>query len=178
MSTLSNLANPFSEESRLAWHEYLLSSGTNRFRPALERMILIRDLLTSARKASNSDEYKLKYVAKKKYHLDQGTLTIHAGAGGTLQTVLTDHQAYDIIVRSHLNLNHTGTDKTMADIGATYYGITRQEVSWLLQHCSTCVKNRTQKQWAPIRPIVVSELFGRVQIDLIDFSMQPDGPYK
>lgn len=54
-----------------------------------------------------------------------------------------------------------------------YYGISRQEVEWLPKHCSTCTVKRSQIKTAPMKLIVVSSLFERVQIDLIDMSSTP-----
>lgn len=177
MSALSNLTSLFSPEALLAWHKFLLTSR-NRFRPTVEKMILIRDLLSGARTAGNDNEYRLKYEAKKRYRLEDGALQICPRGGGFFKTVVADEQVFDVIVRGHIGLSHTGRDKTLADAGFIYYGITREEIAWVLHQCRTYSKIQSQRQRAPVRPVVVSNLFERVQVDLIDMISQPDGSYR
>jgi len=77
---------------------------------------------------------------------------------------------FDLIVKEHANeLMHAGRDKTWAEIDRKYYGITKMEVAFLLEHCATCAKTRSGKTVAPLESIIVKELWERLQIDLIDF---------
>jgi hypothetical protein len=64
---------------------------------------------------------------------------------------------------------HAGRDKTWAEIDRKYYGITKMEVAFLLEHCATCAKTRSGKTVAPLESIIVKELWERLQIDLNDF---------
>jgi len=81
-----------------------------------------------------------------------------------------EHEVFDLIVREHASeLMHAGRDKTWAEIDRKYYGITKKEVAFLLDHCITCAKTRSAKTAAPLNAIVVKEIWERLQIDLIDF---------
>jgi len=81
-----------------------------------------------------------------------------------------EHEAFDIIVREHASeLMHAGGDKTCAEIDRMYYGITKKEAAFLLDHCITCAKTPSAKTAAPLEAIDVKELCERLQIDLIDF---------
>ena len=41
-----------------------------------------------------------------------------------------------------------------------------------------CIKRRKNNTLAPLEPIILENLFERVQIDLIDYSKSPDDLYK
>jgi len=64
---------------------------------------------------------------------------------------------------------HAERDKTFAEVDCKYYGITKKEVSFLLEHCATCVKTRSANTEAPLEAIVVKKLWEQLQIDLFDF---------
>ena len=81
-----------------------------------------------------------------------------------------EHEVFDLIVREHASeLMHAGRDNTWAEIDRKYYGISKKEVAFLLDHCITCAKTRSAKTAAPLNAIVVKEIWERLQIDLIDF---------
>ena len=100
--------------------------------------------------------------------------------------VLRDWQLYGVISNTHCGIPHGGQEKTFAKLSEEYYGIIRPEVRWLLKHCKVCSPcfiyfeilylhnvqvcglNRPNRTRPPLEPIVVSRLFERVQIDLID----------
>ena len=66
---------------------------------------------------------------------------------------------------------------TWASISKAYYGISRQEVVYLVKQCEMCNKKAANRSRGPLTPIISTELFKRVQIDLINFRHQPDVPY-
>lgn len=73
---------------------------------------------------------------------------------------------------------HAGRTKTYHELCERVYGITRDEVEFVLKHCKTCVQNKATTTRAPLKPITCNGLFERVQIDLIDYSSQPCGEYR
>ena len=75
---------------------------------------------------------------------------------------------------------HAGKNKTFAALNQRFYGIVRQEVTFVLKHCRTCeqTKSQTRTARAPLKPIKVHRVFERIQIDLIDMSTTPDGECK
>jgi len=48
----------------------------------------------------------------------------------------------------------------------------------LLQHRQLCVRNKPSQSRGPLQPIIVNNLWERVQIDLIDMRADPDGEYQ
>ncbi len=55
------------------------------------------------------------------------------------------------------------------------FGISRADDQWLLEHCEVCMVNRYNTTRAPLQPIVVTEILGRVQADCIDIRTKPNG---
>jgi len=81
-----------------------------------------------------------------------------------------ENQVFGLIVKEHANeLMHAGRDKTWAEIDRKYYGITKMEVAFLLEHCATCAKTRSGTTVAPLESTILKELWERHQNDLIDF---------
>ena len=52
--------------------------------------------------------------------------------------VVPEPDIYDIIVRKHSDVKHSGQKKTYRIIATEYYGIRSIEVKWLLKHCRIC----------------------------------------
>ncbi|KAH0604113.1 uncharacterized protein H6S33_007144 [Morchella sextelata] len=166
---------PFSEQAQLSWHEYLGSPlYKNSSRPTLEKILLVNSV-----KNSNEDipdvNKQLKYDGKVKYDFLDGRLRYRGRTQEEFRFVVSDYEVFDLVVKTHLNLAHAGRQKTFDELDRSYYGITRNEVDILLKHCSTCAVKRSQTRKAPIKPIVINKLFGRVQVDLIDMSSNADG---
>ncbi len=51
----------------------------------------------------------------------------------------------------------------------------RADVQWLLEHCEVCMVSGQNNSRAPLQLIVVTEVLGRVQADLIDMRTKHDG---
>jgi hypothetical protein len=89
--------------------------------------------------------------------------------------VCPESEAFDTIVNMHLQLLHAGRDKVWAGIQEMYYGISRQEVTFVLKLCKNYALNRPATTKAPLVPIISSRAWERVQIDLIDIRHEPSG---
>lgn len=57
------------------------------------------------------------------------------------------------------------------------YGISRNDVQWLLEHCQVCILNCQNFTSASLQPILVKEVMAQVQADLIDMRTKSDGEY-
>ena len=80
---------------------------------------------------------------------------------------------YDAILDSHQRSHHAGYTKTFHLVQERFYGISQQEVVWLLKHCTTCLQSRPSNTRAPLEPIESSYTLQRVQIDLVDMRATP-----
>ena len=58
-----------------------------------------------------------------------------------------------------------------------YYSISRVEVLFLIKLCEICHRKAASKSKGPLKPIVSTKLFERVQVDLIDMTSTLDGQY-
>lgn len=59
-----------------------------------------------------------------------------------LRRVVSEDEAFNVIVEAHTSLLHAGKNKTFSEVNDRYYGITREEVAFLLRMCRTCVSNK------------------------------------
>ena len=121
--------------------------------------------------AETIDQQRARYTAGQHYQVINGQLYRQPEGKYKLPRFCPrEHEVFDLIVKEHANeLMHAGRDKTWAEIDRKYYGITKMEVAFLLEHCATCAKTRSGKTVAPLESIIVKELWERLQIDLIDF---------
>lgn len=85
------------------------------------------------------------------------------------------YDAFDYIERIHAAGGHNEYKKTFQRVKKEVLGISRADVRWLLEHCQVCMVNRRNTTRAPLQPIVVTEVLGRVQADLIDMRTKLDG---
>ncbi|EKG09250.1 Integrase catalytic core [Macrophomina phaseolina MS6] len=89
--------------------------------------------------------------------------------------VLKKTEIFNAITQSHCDTAHGGIETTWKDVQARYWGVTRNDVKEALKVCRNCVRRRHQSvARAPLRPIVVHDVFEKVQIDLIDYCNRPD----
>lgn len=84
-SSLITVSTPFSDQARQAWYEPLLKTGGNRFRPSLERILLIRDLINGVHKPGNVKEHRLSHKVRTRYRLDNNRLQIQPRGDGTFK---------------------------------------------------------------------------------------------
>ena len=194
---------PFSEATHEAFCEYL-RTRPNRFRFTDEKYDLYRRFLLedqdhqhrhdqrqynqrqlSPRETSlalmsehpdKDKQRRAKLLALREYCLDDDNRLCRKGTPPLV--VLRDWQLYETVVNMHCQIPHGGQEKTFVRLSEKYYGIIRPEVRWLLKHCTVCRLNRPSRTRPPLEYTVVSRLFERVQIDLIDMRHEPDGQFK
>jgi hypothetical protein len=91
--------------------------------------------------------------------------------------VVRAEQVHDAIIECHQRCSHGGYTKTFNQVKERYYGISRDEVIWLLKNCSICLQCRPSNTRAPLQPIVSGYTLQRVQIDLVDMRSTPHKGY-
>jgi hypothetical protein len=74
-------------------------------------------------------------------------------------------------------LQHYRIRKTYERVAERYWGITRNDVAWVVNRCLICNLSSTAKSTAIPVPIVSSRCLNRVYIDLIDFRTTPDSSF-
>jgi len=117
------------------------------------------------------EQQRARYIALQDYQVIDGQLYHQPEERHKTPHICPrEHEVFDLIVTEHASeLMHAGRDKTFAEVDCKYYGITKKEVAFLLDHCATCGKTRSAKTAAPLEPIVVKKLWERLHNDVIDF---------
>lgn len=82
-------------------------------------------------------------------------------------------EVYDAVLDCHQCSQHAGYNKTFDLVKQRFYGISRQEVVWLLKQCNICSQNRPSNSKAPLEPIQSNYTLERVQMDLVDMRANP-----
>jgi hypothetical protein len=107
----------------------------------------------------------------------KNNLLFHKDSPKDREVIMGD-AAYSTIRDIHTRHAHIGRDKTWAIVQANYYGITRDEISWVLDNCRVCRINSRGDTRAPLTVIKSYEANERLQIDLVDKLDRPCGQYK
>ena len=127
-------------------------------------------------------EKKLRCNARKDFLVDGGILYHRADKLYPFRRRAIDAgEVFDPVVQEYqTNSIYAGKNKTFAALNQRLFGIKRQEVEFVLEHCRTCVQTKPQTRTtrAPLKPIKVHIVFERIRIDLTDMSTTPDGEYK
>lgn len=92
--------------------------------------------------------------------------------------VVPESEAFDIIANENLQLLYAGRERVWSVVQQKYYGISRQEVAFVLKPCKNCALNRPVATKAPLQPIITGRAWERVQVDLIDMRHEPSGQFK
>jgi hypothetical protein len=92
--------------------------------------------------------------------------------------VIPMSESFDRIKEGHTQLGHAGYVKTFKAFQQRYYGITKEQVQWLIGRCQTCLKNRPNRSCGELEPIVSNRILEQVQLDFIDMRHEPDYQYK
>ena len=74
----------------------------------------------------------------------------------------------------HNSIEYASQDATAKNIGQFYYGVSREEVVFLVNLCEICHNKAHSKSKGLLVPIISTKLFECVQIDLINMRPTPD----
>src|SRR5439155_1505433 len=94
------------------------------------------------------------------------------------RVVITEDQIFEAVEEKHLEVNHRGWDTTWEALSASYYGVMRSDMIFLLKKCQICVQKASSPSKGPLSPIDSNPKFERVQVDLIDMGDIPDGKFR
>ena len=127
------------------------------------------------RKGNKRDKF-LRQQARKYWVYEAGKLLRKSKDGQQrLRVHPPAEDVFDIIATEHVDLGHFSRDKLCDAINEKYYGITQQEVEWILRRCTTCILDKNANVSAPIQAIEVNRTLERIQIDLVDMRSIPSG---
>ncbi|KIN08866.1 hypothetical protein OIDMADRAFT_48707 [Oidiodendron maius Zn] len=173
--------NPFPNDVRIAFQSYVQGPGyINRERVPYEKWNRIHvHLDTPDLKPDNATDSRLKYRAHTEFQLVNNKLFRRPDSMFlNLRYTVPESEVFDTIANEHLQLLHAGQIKTWAAVQQKYYGISRQEVTFVLKLCKNCALDRPAATKAPLVLIISRRAWERVQIDLIDMRHEPSGQFK
>ena len=184
---LQSPLSSFTPEIRKAFEEYLdnkTESGKTLMN-ATKRAGYLRYLADPEQKIHETDKVERKRLNSikrrviKEFCMDSRGQLLHIAQkkGDITKPQAFIYDAFDHIERIHAAGGHNGYKKTYQRVKKEVHGISRDDVQWLLEHCQVCLVNRQNSTRAPLQPIVVTEVLGRLQADLIDMRTKPDGEY-
>jgi hypothetical protein len=87
------------------------------------------------------------------------------------------NNTFQFITDIYRNLQYFGICKTYKRVAEQYWGITRNDIAWVVNYCLICNLSNTAKSTAIPIPIVSSWYLNRLYIDLMDFRTTPDRIY-
>lgn len=90
-------------------------------------------------------------------------------------------ESFDSIIQdTHIAINHKGETKTHKKIQDHYFNIPKMAVRSVISKCERCAEKSKRKcaQEIVVRPILVSFLNDRGQVDLVNYQSLPDGEFR
>ncbi len=178
-SSSTPVIEPFNQEARIAFGMMLEAHRkTSRERASIiEYQQMVHWLSEEIPSRGGQTEKEAKRRSWTRTHFVVRNRKLYRLADRThpeLREVISELQIWDTIIQNHNSLGHAGQDPTAKAINRAYYGITRDEVIFLIKLCEICHRKAPSKSKGPLKNIISTEVFERVQIDLIDMRSTPD----
>ena len=160
-----------------AWLQYVSGQATNRIMLDNGQHALYAQYLANPASPAEAtpgltrnQAAGLKHRVLKNFSLVEGEVYRNANPPKqpTVMYMARTTIAFCIIANVHSQLNHQGITKTHDRVKEGWYGITEENVKWVLKECCVCVQDAPQAVKAPPMPIVTLRCMDRVQIDLVD----------
>lgn len=126
----------YTDETLRLWRQYPELKGRSRQRPSPEKLTFINEVLRGVYVGDATSCNKSHVRAR--YKISNDMLQYIPEDGRPLRTVITDDEAYSLIVESHLKYGHAGREKVFHYLKDKFYHITREEVGWVLKQCAKC----------------------------------------
>lgn len=144
----SNNTAIFSSSTRTAFLNYVRENPNNRRVSQTDREIIIEWLMNPSKRPSSQKEFSRRNYVRKTFAWDEDTQTLLA-IGKTSEDkrrmVVTDDVIVDVVESAHEQNDHLGWDATWRDVSASYYGILRSDVIFLLKQCQLCAQDPSKR---------------------------------
>jgi len=144
ISASSNDPFTFTPGARAAFLEYLRSNPNNRRVSQSDKEILIEWLTNPNKRPLSQEEFSRRNYVRKTFAWNEESQTLRAVAKkgeSKDRTVITTDMIADVVEMVHKasgDSGHGGWDATWKDVSASYYGILRSDVIFLLKQCQYC----------------------------------------
>ena len=177
LSSSDLIVQPFNFETRLAFGLMLEGSrNSSRERVSLAERQQMIDWITETvqQRGLVEKDAKRRSWTKAHFFYQNRKLWQNPDKSHEAREVLAETEILDAIIATHNSLGHADQDATAKNVGQSYYGVSREEVVFLVKLCEICHKKAQSKSKEPLVPIISTKLFERAQIDLIDIRLTPD----
>lgn len=148
MGATSNSAVIFSSNTRTAFLKYVRDNPSNRRISKADKETMIEWLTDSSKRPLSQQEFSRRNHVQKAFTLDENTrslLAIGKNNEDKCRMVVTDDMIADVVVSAHQQNGHLGWDATWRDINASYHGILRSDVIFLLKQCQVCAQDPSKR---------------------------------
>ena len=101
-------------------------------------------------------KYNQRFRAQNSFIIHNGALCKlpRKGSNDQPRRVIPNSEAFDRIKQVHFELGHSGYKRTHKAINQRFYGITQEEVQWLINKCQYCLQNRLKRRPRSLAPPV------------------------
>lgn len=143
-SNTSHNTETFGASTRTAFLNHVRQNPNNRRVSKADEEIIVEWLTNHAKRPSSQREFSRRNYVRKTFVWDENKQCLLA-AGKNSQDkrrlVVTDDLIVDVVESAHAQNGHLGWDATWRDVSASYYGILRSDVIFLLKACQLCARD-------------------------------------
>ena len=148
MSASCNNGVIFSSNTRTAFLKYVCENPSNRRVSQADKEIIIEWIKNTSKRPSSQQEFSRRNYVQKVFTLNESTqclLAIGKTNEDKARLVVIEDMIADVVESAHEQNGHLGWDATWRDISASYYGILRSDVIFLLKHCQICAHDPSKR---------------------------------
>ncbi|KAL8773446.1 MAG: hypothetical protein Q9209_001549 [Squamulea sp. 1 TL-2023] len=142
------MAVAFTPSTRIAFFELLRDKPNKRRVSQFDKEVLINLLTNSSYRPASQQEFSRRNYVRKTFRWNHEIQELFAAAKTDKETdrlVVTENMIVDIVESVHDNNSHGGWDATWKDVSASYYGILRSDVIFLLKQCQICASDLSKR---------------------------------
>ncbi|KAL6718384.1 hypothetical protein ACLMJK_004473 [Lecanora helva] len=148
MSASSNKNAIFDTNSRAAFLLYVKKNPSNRRVSQVDKDNMMKWITNTSERPSSQQEFSRRNYVQKAFKLDENTkglVAVGKSDEDKCRPVVTEDMILDVVESAHVQNGHLGWDATWRDITASYYGILRSDVIFLLKQCKICAHNPSKR---------------------------------
>ncbi|OJJ83429.1 integrase zinc binding domain-containing protein [Aspergillus glaucus CBS 516.65] len=171
----------FSQDTKSSFLQHLRGHPSNRRISPGEKENLIEWLTNPDKHPSSQREFSRRNYARKTFIWDHETrnlLAIDKSEPGRNKIVVVEENIADVAEAVHSRNGHAGWDATWKDVSASYHGILRSDVIYLLRRCQICLHNPSKRPKDSSRAVAEfgsedSDIFGLLDFRELEFNDVP-----
>jgi transposase InsO family protein len=175
---------PFNDGIEAAWVQRQRDQPTNQLLLQSDRDHALRHLrdphgeLLGATKKERAYDSTLRHKYRKNLEEDGGQLYWKSNGQFDRRAALTASNAYAIHTQGHRWAGHQGVRKVWEFLREFYHPVTYEDCEFFKENCLICSLNEKNQYLPKSSKIVSHGCLHRIQIDLMDFKLTPDGDTK